>query len=189
MTLTIKEPLFLGVEFSNLKKTDKKPPTISVRVNLSSDDVIYVASQRARMEVIGYEDEKTGLFVTDIEGVDGPNIYNLFRLKAVTFARERLNEQIEYLSGLSDEEYDQMNYKGLDYLTNYLHKKLIDRQDLYTDLQKQVALITSRRLPRVNEYLVFADDDSVDHPVTIRVPYNNPVRQELSETDVQIVDR
>jgi len=189
MTLTIKEPLFLGVEFSNLKKTDKKPPAISVRVNLTSDDVIYVANQRARMEVIGYEDEETGLFVTDVEGVDGPNVYNLFRLKAVTFAREKLNEKLEILSGLSAEEYDQMNYKPIEYLTNYLHQKLIDRQDLYTDLQKQVALITSRRLPRVNEYLVFADDETVDHPVTIRVPYNNPARQELSKSDAQIVNR
>ena len=189
MTLTIKEPLFLGVEFSNLKKTDKKPPAISVRVNLTSDDVIYVANQHARMEVIGYEDEETGLFVTDVEGVDGPNVYNLFRLKAVTFAREKLNEKLEILSGLSAEEYDQMNYKPIEYLTNHLHQKLIDRQDLYTDLQKQVALITSRRLPRVNEYLVFADDETIDHPVTIRVPYNNPARQELSKSDAQIVDR
>lgn len=189
MTLTMKEPLFLDVEFSNVKKTDKKSPNISVRVNLTSDDVIYVASQRARMEVIGYEDEETGLFVTDIEGVDGPNIYNMFRRKAVDFAREKLGEFLERLGGLSDEEYDDLGYKRLDFLTNYLHKKLVDRQDLYTDLQKQVALITSRRLPRVNEYLVFEDDETVNHPVTIRVPYNNPMKQELSDEDKQIVDR
>lgn len=189
MTLKIKEPLFLGVEFLNVKKTDKKSPSISVRVNLTSDDVIYVASKRARMEVIGYEDEETGLFVTDIEGVDGPNVYNLFRRKAVQFAREKLDEFLEDLRRLSDEDYEELGYKRLDYLTNHLHKKLVDRQDLYTDLQKQVALITSRKLPRVNEYLVFEDDETVDYPVTIRVPYNNPARQELTENDRQVVDR
>lgn len=188
MTMAFKEPLFLGVEFSNIKMADKKKPMLSIRLNLASDDVIYVANQKSRMEVIGYEDEETGLFVTDIDGVDGPNIYNMFRAKAIQFAHQELKKFLDELKQLDEETYESRGYKKLDVLTNQFHKLLTDRQEIYTDLQKQVALITSRKLPRVNEYLVFEDDENVVHPVTRRVPYRNPDKQELSDEDKALVD-
>ena len=57
----LRDPIFLSVEFSNIKKGDKKPPQITVKVNLMHDDLIYVASRKSRMEVIGYTNEQTGL--------------------------------------------------------------------------------------------------------------------------------
>lgn len=186
--MKLKEPLFIGVQFLNTKSNQKKKPTISVRINLRSDDVIYVASSRSRMEVVAYEARKSSLFITDVEGVNGPNVYNLFRNEAVRYAREELDTFMKELQGLSQEEYEQKNYKDLNVLTNHLYEALEDRQDLYTDLQKQVSLIASRKLPRVNEYLVFQDDEKIKYPVTARVPYKNPANEELTKEQRKTVD-
>lgn len=186
--MKLKEPLFLDVAFNNIKKVDKKPPSISVRVNLQSDDVIYVANKKSRMEVIGYEDSKTNLFITDVDGVDGPNVYNRFRIEAVNFAKAKLDKFIERLSAMSQEDYETHGYKDLPALTNLLYRCLDDRQEFYFDLQKQVSLIASRKLPRVNEYLIFEDDKEVLFPVTARLPYLNPKNQTLTEEDRELVD-
>lgn len=186
--MKLREPLFIGIEFRNTKNSDKKQPSISVRLNLAADDIVYVASSRSRMEVVAFEEDDSSLFITDVEGVDGPNIYNLFRNEAVKYAKTELKKHIKKLEGLDKEEYEAKNLKPLSELTNQLYHCLIDRQDFYTDLQKQVSLVTSRKLPRVNEYLVFEDDEKINNPVTARVPYKNPSKQEISKEETEIVN-
>ena len=56
----LRDPLFLGVEFLNVKTREKGNPSISVRVNLQRDDLIYVHSVKSRMEVEGYVNPETG---------------------------------------------------------------------------------------------------------------------------------
>lgn len=187
--MKLKQPLFLETQFLNLKTKDKKAPAISVRINLHSDDVIYVANNKSRMEVVAYEASESGLFVTDVESVDGPSVYNMFRLEAIAFARVELDKFIDQLNTMDDDAYKGRDYKPKALLINLLNKCLIDRQEFYADLQKQINLVTSRKMPRVNEYMVFEDDESIDFPVTARAPYLNPQTQVLQDSDHILVDK
>ena len=185
----LREPLFLGVDFLNTKKTDRGTPAISVRVNLQHDDLIYVRSVKSRMEVIAYIDPKTGLFVTETEETDPGSVYHKFRMEAVAYARQELLSFLDRLSSLDKETYDKRGYREFTSLTNALQNALVDRQALYADLQKQVNLVTSRKLPKVNEFLAFADDTELPYPVTARLPYHRPEHLELSEEDEALVDK
>lgn len=187
--MKLTQPLFLDVQFLNIKTKDKKAPAISVRINLHSDDVIYVANNKSRMEVVAYEASDSGLFVTDVEGVDGPSVYNMFRLEAIRFARKSLDDFIDHLNSLDEDTYKGKDYKPKALLINLLNKCLIDRQEFYADLQKQINLVASRNMPRVNEYLVFEDDDVINYPVTARVPYLNPQTQTLTDEEHILVDK
>lgn len=185
----LREPLFLGVDFLNTKKTDRGTPAISVRVNLQHDDLIYVRSVKSRMEVIAYIDPKTGLFVTETEETDPGSVYHKFRMEAVAYARQELLSFLDRLSSLDKETYDKRGYREFTSLANALQNALVDRQALYADLQKQVNLVTSRKLPKVNEFLAFADDTELPYPVTARLPYSRPEHLELSEEDEALVDK
>lgn len=186
--MQLKEPLFLETQFLNTKVKDKKAPAISVRINLRVDDVIYVTNNKSRMEVVAYEASDSGLFVSDVQGVDGPNVYHLFRHEAIRKASDDLDRFLKHLRGLSEEDYTKIGYRPIAELTNMLNKALVDRQEFYTDLQRQVNVITSRKMPRINEYLVYQDDEVVQYPVTLRAPYNNPMYTQITEEEYQLVD-
>ena len=185
----LRDPLFLSAEFLNIRKTEKGVPAISVRINLQRDDLIYVKSVKNRMEVCGYVEPSTGLFVTETEDMEPGSIYHRFRLEAVRFAREELLSFLGKLEEMDEETYKVRNYKEFSYLANALKNCLVDRQGLYADMQKQVSLITSRKFPKVNEFLVFEDDADVTYPVTARAPYKNPARVTLTQEQKDLVDR
>lgn len=184
----LRDPLFLKTEFKGIKKSEKGAIAISVRINLLRDDLIFVENRKGRTEVCGYIDPETGLFVADAEGLDAGSIYHRFRLEAVKFAKKDLMEFLESLSQLDEETYKNQDYKPLPVLTSGLNACLVDRQALYADLQKQVNLIASRKFPKVNEFLVFADTKDVPYPVTDRVPYKDPKGYTLSKEESDLVD-
>lgn len=186
---TLRDPLFLGTEFLNTHKKDKNPPSISVRINLQRDDLIYAQSVKGRMEVCGYVSPQTGLFVAETEDTEPGSIYHKFRMEAVRFARQELAAFLERLSGMGEEKYNEQGYKPFTTLANALQHCLVDRQGLYTDLQKQVNLITSRKFPKVNEFLVFSDDPEIKYPVTAKVPYKNPAHVTLTKGETQALDK
>lgn len=186
----LRDPLFLGVDFLNIKASEKnKTPAISVRVNLQRDDLIYVHNVKSRMEVCGYVNPETGLFIAETEDMEPGSIYHRFRLEAVKFARDEIQEFFGRLEKLDEETYKARGYKPLPDLINALKNCLVDRQALYADLQKQVNLIASRKFPKVNEYMVFSDGKEVPFPVTARVPYPDPAKHELSEEEKNTVDK
>lgn len=184
----LRDPLFLGVEFKNIKASEKGLPAISVRVNLQRDDLVFVHNVKSRMEVCGYFDPATGLFVAETEDMEPGSIYHRFRLEAVRFAREELLKFLDQISELDTDEYKKRDYKPLPVLTNALKNCLVDRQTLYADLQKQVNLIASRKFPKVNEFMVFEGDEEIKYPVTARVPYKNPATRVLAKEEAALVD-
>lgn len=184
----LRDPLFLNVDFLNVHKKDKGQPAISVRINLQRDDLIYVASNKNRIEVVGFVHPETGLFITEVEGEDSNNIYHQFRLLAVAFAKTKLQEFLTQLQELDEDTYERRGYHDLAYLTQVLTKQLTDRQAFYADLQKQVNLLVSRKFPKVNEYLVFSDTPEITHPITARLPYPNPEGRDLSGDERQLVE-
>ena len=185
----LRDPLFLGVEFLNVKEKDKGAVGLSVRMNLTRDDLIYMKSVKNRAEVCGYVHPDTGLFVAETEDMEPGSVYHRFRLEAVRFAREGLKKFLGELEGLDGETYKARGYKPYPVLANALKNCLVDRQALYADLQKQVNLIASRKFPKVNEFLAFADTVDITHPVTARLPYRNPENVVLEKGEKEVLDK
>ncbi len=176
----LRDPLFLRVQFLNVHMKDKGTPSISVRLNLTKDNLIYVQNRKGRVEVIGYQDPDSGLFVAEEKG-QAECVYQQFRKKAVAYANEELNQFLSQLESLSDEDYKERGYRPYPILAAALKQCLVDRQALYADLQKQVNLIASTKFPKVNEFVAFSNDEVLSFPVTARLPYRNPQTVTLSE--------
>lgn len=185
----LNEPLFKGFEVRNCRAKDKKSASFSVRINVIPDDLIYVGA-KTRTEIIGYKDPLTGLFVTDSVGEDVPHPYYQFRQEATRYADKELQAFLRRLEQMPADQYEKYGYKPLDALRNELTNYYSDRQDFYADLAKQVNLIVSRKVPKLNDYLVFADDlDWEGHAVTAKLPYDNPKYIELEAHERALVDR
>ena len=183
----LRDPLFLGVEFLNIHKKDKNQPSISVRVNLQRDDLIYAQSIKGRMEVVGYTDPGTGLFVAEAGEQEQESVYHRFRQEAVKYAGRELLNFLSRLEAMAPKEYESQDYKPFAVIANALRACLTDRQALYADLQKQVNLVVSGKFPKVNEFLVF-EDSPIKYHVTERVPYKDPAGIALSEGEKAELD-
>ena len=162
----------------------KKPASVSVRLHVLSDDTIYTARVQSRAEVIGYKDPVKGTIVVwpkDKQEDDVSNPYTLFRKEAIKYAAKRVDDLLAEISQMSEEERGRRGYKPVARIQRELNDYLIDGVEFITDLQKQVSLMTSKPLPRINEYVVYEDDEiPANVAVTGRLPYKNPKNQKLT---------
>ena len=185
--------MFRTVIFENLKRGDKKPARLSVRLNFDSDQVIYTERVKSRAEVVGFVmpegEHNEGLFVHETQMVDGEsesNTYHQFRIQAVKYAQKAIEDEIKRISSLPAEKQEE--YKNLSLISNQLLSYLMDKNEFFTDLQKQVNNITSRKLPRVNEYMLYDGELSSTFKATGRVLYANPTSVELTQEQKDLVD-
>lgn len=192
MVFRISESMFRAVKFENLEAGSKKAVRVSVRLNLTSDDVIFTDRIKSRAEVVGFENPETGLFVTQLQTPedtdDISSTYHQFRMAAVAYANQTIAQKLEALGNKSIEEYEKLGYKPLSRIRSDIEEYMSDLNEFYADLQKQVNNVVSRRLPRVNEFMLYADDDIQDFKTTGRVPYNNPMKAELTIEQRNIVE-
>lgn len=181
--------LFRTVWFENLEKRSKKPARLSIRLNMASDSVIFVEKSR-KVSVVGFEDPNTGLFVSSTDNENDDNVYQRFREVAIQYAFEELDKFLRKLEAMSAEEYSDLDYKPISRISNELYEFLADRSALYRDLHSQVSLIESKAVPRVNERVLYEDDDakSVDFRVTTKLPYKNPTNQTVTEEETKLVE-
>ena len=192
--IVLQKSMVRAVDLLNIMAEDKKPAKISVRLNIAEDDLIYTERTKSRAVVVGYTDPKTGLFVTEVldptmDENEIPNVYKQFRDIAVSHAKNKVDGLLNELSQMNAEEYEKTGYKPLSRLRKELYAFLDDRNELYNELQKQVNIIESRRLPRVNEYLTYADDSiNFKRMVTKRVPYNNPMNSRNTADQNKLVE-
>lgn len=187
------EPLFRTVWFENLNHGNKKKATLSVRINLDSDKVIYTDRVKSRAEVVGFTmpqgSPNAGLFAHETrtpDGNDENNTYHMFRKEAVKFAMDAVTNELKRIKNLPDDRRG--DYKPLSQINTELMEYLADKNQFFMDLQKQVSNVTSRNLPRINEYALYNDDKLTDFKATGRLPYNNPVNAEFTDEQRELVD-
>lgn len=188
-------PLFRDVTFANLAKS-KKPATVSVRIYGNQDDLVYVQNKGNKNMIVGYTDPATGLFHSDIKDAQTSNKrhhpYTDYRNAAAAFAEKAIDTKIEELSRLEQKDSAKYSnqYKPLKQIENELSDYLTDKHEFYADIQKQVNGLISRQLPHINEYLVYKDDVlDGSQLVTDYVPYNNPMKQTVTNEQIQLVDK
>ena len=202
----LRVPLFRTADFRNLNAGSKKPAFVSVRIIIDHDDLIYVEKTGSARDVIGYQDTQTGLFHVKLNAADEgvPLPHNEFRRTACQYAQDQVDAKLLELKQLQadDPEGYKKQYKPLSQIERELDYELEDRQDFYSDLDKQLAQVHSNILPTTINDRILYKDDSIDdfskrvhrggavirHLATGRVPYLNPARHHLEPEQRQLVD-
>lgn len=152
------------------------------------DNTIFTHRSQSRSEVVGYKDPITKAMIVWPKNrqEDNSNPYTRFRKEALTYAVAKCTEQIELLSQLSQEERE--GYKPLTTIQRELTEYLTDGVDFVNDIQKQINLLTTKPLPPINEYVVFADEEiESDVFVTGKLHYDNPANQTLTKEQHALV--
>lgn len=182
--------IFRRARITNVRTTDKKPLAAELILDQKSHGLLFTRRQNNRTEVCGFVDEKTGMFVMDMDGDTGDTAHIKFLKMASQKAIEALNAEI-LRQGREDEEIrDQQNYYPVERACDLLEDYLYNPARFNADIGKQLTNFASRPMPNVNEYMVFADDEAwnQDIYVTKRAPYKNPDKRQLTKKEKETVD-
>lgn len=182
--------IFRKARIVNVRKGDKKPLAAELVLDQKSHGLLFTRRANNRTEVCGFVDEKTGMFVMDMDGDTGDTAHIKFLKMAAQHAVDALNK--EFLrQGREDEEIrNQQDYYSVERACDMLEDYLYNPTRFNADMGKQLTNFASRPMPNVNEYMVFADDEAwnQDIYVTKRVPYKNPDRRTLNANEKKTVD-
>ena len=136
--------MFRTVIFENLKRGDKKPARLSVRLNFDSDQVIYTERVKSRAEVVGFVmpegEHNEGLFVHETQMVDGEsesNTYHQFRIQAVKYAQKAIEDEIKRISSLPAEKQEEFNKFSADFFSNVANDKNVEYVETEVNVQMQ----------------------------------------------------
>ncbi len=182
--------IFRKVRLINVRKGDKKPLAAEMVLDQKSHGLLFTRRANNRTEVCGYVDEKTGLFIMDVEGDTGDTAHIKFLKMAAGKAVEAMNKEL-LRQGREDEEIrNSQDYYSVDRMAELLEDYLYNPARFNADLGKQLGNYASRPMPNVNEYMVFEDDEAwnQDIYVTKKVPYKNPAKRKLNDTEKKTVD-
>lgn len=182
--------MFRRVRILNTRRGDKNKPSAEVILDQQSHGLLFTRKNNNRTEVCGFVDEKTGLFVMDMEGDTGDTAHIKFLKNACTKVKEAVNDELLRQGREDDEIRDQNDYYSPDRLSELIDDYLYNPARFNADLGKQLTHFASRPMPNVNEYMVFADDDAwnEDIYITRRVPYANPANRTLKDDEKKTVD-
>lgn len=185
MIIKLNHPLFRKVEIHNLKRGNNKLVKVLINIRPDAVDRIYM-KQSGGTEVIAYKDPKTNLFVYEGNNAE-KTVYHRFQKEALNLAKETVKNAIEKLENLEKDGIELQNYKYLSCINEELELYWDNPKDLFRGLVQQLNLAHFSSPPRINEYLVYANEDIL-FPITSKLPYNNPKLETLTEEQKELVD-
>lgn len=182
--------IFRKVRIINTKSGDKKPVSADFVLDQKSHGLLFTKRQNNRVEVCGFVDENTGLFVMDKPGDPGDTAHIKFLKCACRKASEALASEFLRQGKEDDETKLAAAYYSVELSTAMLEDYLYNPARFNADIGKQLAHFASRPMPNVNEYMVFEDDKAwnQDIYITRKAPYNNPASATLSSAERTKVD-
>lgn len=182
--------IFRKARIVNVRQDDKKPLAAELVLDQKSHGLLFTKRVNNRTEVCGFVDEKTGMFIMDVDGDVGDTAHIKFLKMAAKRAEDALNAEV-LRQGREDEEIrNTQNYIPVDRACDLLEDYLYNPARFNADMGKQLSNFASRPMPNVNEYMVFDDDKAwnQDIYVTRRVPYANPSNRKLTGKEKAVVD-
>lgn len=182
--------IFRRARIINTKESDKKPLAAELILDQNSKGLLFTRNSNNRKEVCGFVDEKTGLFVMDMDGDVGDTAHIKFLNMAAKKAKEALASEFLRQGREDEETRKNQGYYSMDRAEAMLDDYLYNPARFNADMGKQLKDYASRPMPNVNEYMVF-DDDSAwnqDIYVTKKVPYANPAKRTLNKKEKETVD-
>lgn len=190
------------IEFYNLtqpnskSKSDKAPKVgIKITLNIAHSQDMMVANVGGVRAVVRFRDFLTGLIVANVRK-NGSNLqYNSvmqYFQQQVLFACWRqasiLYNELKTKQKRNQKAYDE-KYKPLMDIKTEIQDLLDDGIDIIKQVQSQIRLFGPAGDRELNQFCIFKDTDVIGQQVTVRLPYNNPLGQELTQAQVQLVER
>lgn len=183
--------IFRKARIVNTRQKDQKPLAAELILDQKSHGLLFTRRANNRTEVCGFVDENTKMFVMDMDGDTGDTAHIKFLKMASQKAIDALNDEFLRQGREDDVVKEQQNYYPVEKACNMLEDYLYNPNRFNADIGKQLAHFASRPMPNVNEYMVYADDEAwnQDIYVTRRIPYNNPSKRTINESEKAIVDK
>ena len=145
--------IFRRVRITNTRMGDKKPLAAELVLDQKSHGLLFTRKANNRTEVCGFVDEKTGMFVMDMDGDQGDTAHIKFLKMAADRANDALLNELNRQRAEDKDARDAQGYypeaQAVDMLEDYLYNPA----KFNADMGKQLSNYASRPMPNVNEYM------------------------------------
>ena len=200
-------PLVSNVAFKNLGSKSKYPAKLDLRLaNNMHGFVYFMRSSGNSKHLDGFRDPDTGLFVTtknlkehaSINSRLSSNGYEDHATSAIhvlvtrlqKYAHKAISDELKALRAQMSQNPEAFleSYKDIGDIESELYDYVENPRRFMADIYAQLRNLPSLDLPKLNEFICYADDSIVKAPTTSILPFKNPENQELTQGQKDLVD-
>lgn len=200
-------PLVSNVTFKNLGAKSKYPAKLDLRLaNNMHGFVYFMRSSGNSKKLEGFRDPDTGLFVTTknlkehaaINSRLSSNGYEDHATSAIhvlvtrlqKYAHKAISDELKALRAQMSQNPEAFleSYKDIGDIESELYDYVENPRRFMADIYAQLRNLPSLDLPKLNEFICYADDSIVKAPTTSILPFKNPENQELTQDQKDLVD-
>ena len=200
-------PLVSNVAFKNLGSKSKYPAKLDLRLaNNMHGFVYFMRSSGNSKKLEGFRDPDTGLFVTTknlkehaaINSRLSSNGYEDHATSAIhvlvtrlqKYAHKAISDELKALRAQMSQNPEAFleSYKDIGDIESELYDYVENPRRFMADIYAQLRNLPSLDLPKLNEFICYADDSIVKAPTTSILPFKNPENQELTQDQKDLVD-
>lgn len=193
-------PLVSNVAFKNLGSKSKYPAKLDLRLaNNMHGFVYFMRSSGNSKRLDGFRDPDTGLFVTtknlkehaSINSRLSSNGYEDHATSAIhvlvtrlqKYAHKAISNELKALRAQMSQNPEAFleSYKDIGDIESELYDYVENPRRFMADIYAQLRNLPSLDLPKLNEFICYADDSIVKAPATSILPFKNPEKQELTQ--------
>ena len=207
--INVSTPLVSNVIFKNLGAKSKYPAKIELRLaNNMHGFVYFMKSSGSKMTLDGFRDPDTGLFITTKnlkrharykgKHMDVGSAYNELPTSAIhvlmsrlqKYAYQAINTEMKALHAQMAQNPEAFleSYKDIGNIESELYDFVADSRRFMADIYAQLRNLPPLDLPSLNEYICYSDDPFFPAPVTLRLPFKNPIKQDLTQEQKDLVE-
>lgn len=200
-------PLVSNVAFKNLGAKSKYPAKLDLRLaNNMHGFVYFMRSSGNSKKLEGFRDPDTSLFVTtknlkehaSINSRLSSNGYEDHATSAIhvlvtrlqKYAHKAISDEVKALRAQMSQNPEAFleSYKDIGDIESELYDYVENPRRFMADIYAQLRNLPSLDLPKLNEFICYADDSIVKAPTTSILPFKNPENQELTQDQKDLVD-
>lgn len=184
-----------SIRVLNIGEKQKQPVNFAITLNIMHSKNLTVASVDRTRAVVSFRDFHTGLIVANTRKVGNNvqyrSVMQEFQKQVMQACREELDNVIEVLR--QDEQKNPAayaeNFKPTKQIESEGYDSCADGLFVFKQIKQQIGLIGPMAPCEVNQYLVFDDTTITDQLATYRLPYKDPLKQELTQEQKDLVER
>lgn len=198
MSLNIIPPLVSSVTFQNISSKAKAPSRFVVHLSDNPINPVYFMVQQGMNKKLAcYRDSKTGLFVTD-ESIAlnsdndeiGQTVISQLHFELIKCVDKEINNLIDVLKKEQSDnpkEFAQ-EYKSIDIIEQELRSQLTETYSFMPDIYKRLRALPTRKMPTLNQYILYDNSNAAKFQVTNKLPFKNPSSQKLTPEQKDLVE-
>lgn len=198
MSVNIIPPLVSSVTFQNISSKAKAPSRFVVHLSDNPINPVYFMVQQGMNKKLAcYRDSKTGLFVTD-ESIAlnsdndeiGQTVISQLHFELIKCVDKEINNLIDVLKKEQSDnpkEFAQ-EYKSIDIIEQELRSQLTETYSFMPDIYKRLRALPTRKMPTLNQYILYDNSNAAKFQVTNKLPFKNPSSQKLTPEQKDLVE-